>query len=218
MEYLDRLIFPVSLAIISWFVKDFVFKLANKRNYAVNREWEFRLKEIFSPLYYWSGILVLRTNNEKYNYGLEEFESVLSKCSYIIPSEHFHCLAKIVEKLSIQGANGPSGDEYRNTRAYLYDKIELLNYLLYRSSEYVDVSMDSNFFSPYKYLVRVIFTAFYHIFVWAIVGIILLFCYFIFANGYYLAIFFLFILLATIVVVDARRRDEIWRGIEQRSR
>ena len=64
MDSLEKIALPAAVALISWFIKDFIFGLISKRREAMRREWEFRLREIWSPLYYWSGV-VLFGNDSK---------------------------------------------------------------------------------------------------------------------------------------------------------
>ncbi len=55
----EKLFIPLVLGIAGWFIKSFLFTEYARRNEAVRKEWEWRLLEVWSPLYYWSGIVEL---------------------------------------------------------------------------------------------------------------------------------------------------------------
>jgi len=44
----EKLLFPLILGIVGWFVKDFLFAVYARRDELVRKEWEKRLLEVWS--------------------------------------------------------------------------------------------------------------------------------------------------------------------------
>jgi len=61
---IEKFILPLILGIVGWFVKDYLFAVYARRDELVRKEWERRLLEIWCPLYYWSGIVMLSGNQK----------------------------------------------------------------------------------------------------------------------------------------------------------
>jgi len=215
-----KLLIPIVVGIFSWFIKNFIFNLIAKRNELIHKEWECRLKEIWSPLYYWSGILLLNKNNninkEEVKYGLREFQDTLSKAAYVLPKEHFYTLIKLVEFNTKQNTKPIPNDEYLKTRKYIYNQIELLNYLLYRSSEFDDVSVKTNLIYPYKYLLRMITISIAHILIWILIITVIYLLYWSFNYGHYWALGFVALILIYLMHIDIKQRKYINEEINKR--
>ncbi|MBE0598264.1 MAG: hypothetical protein IH614_13430 [Desulfuromonadales bacterium] len=220
MENFQTILFPSILAVVGWLIKNYIFGLITKRNEIAHREFEYRLKEIFTPLYYYTGkILFERDSNTGDDIVARQLDILLSKAAYIIPKRHFHTIVKLVETNCSQNTSSISENDYINTRQFLYGQIEILNFILYSGPEF-DIRVKTHLFQSYKYLIRYILTGIYHILVWAIIVMLIAILTMFFVEGRIViltiisALIVLFLML--IVVVDARKRDQIVSGIQTR--
>src|SRR5712691_6397013 len=167
---IEKLILPLILGTVGWFVKDYLFAVYARRDELVRKEWEKRLLEIWCPLYYWSGIVMLSGDQKGWGrHGLKELETILSRSAHILPAGHYNNLIKLVQTLTGQKTTEPSIRDLKLTRQYIYNKIKTFNYLLYRRSGWFEVTTYTDFFASAKYLVRFASQALKHIVVWAVV-------------------------------------------------
>jgi len=216
MDNYLNLLLPVFIGLISWAIKNYLFNLINKRNELVQIEWEYRLKEIWSPLYFWSGMLLLEVNKEERAEGVRKLQEILSKAVYILPKKHFFTLFKLIEKNTSQKTTQITNEEYLKTRKYIYDQIEVLQFLLYKSSMLDDVSVRTNILYPYKYLFRMTSVLIIHLLMWALIISILFAVYALLVDGHYWALGLSGILLLYIVNVDMKQREKISKEVKKR--
>ncbi len=221
MDSVEKYIVPAVVALISWLIKDFVFGLNVKRSDALRREWEYRLKEVWSPLYYWSGVILFGNDSKGWaKHGVGDLEKTLAKSAHLVPRQHFYKLIKLVETATEQQTKRITIEEIQKTREYVYGQIELLNYLLYRKSGMDDVSVKTNILHPYSHLLRLISLAAIHLAIWIAIAGALLFIYSLYADGYYwfvgILAAILIAALVLVVIVDFRKRREIEKEIGKR--
>lgn len=218
MDLIEKVLIPAAVALISWLIKDFIFGLISKHREALRREWEYRLKEVWSPLYYWSGV-VLFSNDPKgwAKHGLDDLEKVLAKSAHLISRKHYYTLIKLVELVTEQKTtNRPTIEEITRTREYVYSQIELLNYLLYRSSGVDDVSVSTNVLRPYSFLLRLLSIGIVHLGIWFVIAGTIIVVYLFYMQGHYMLLVIIILALAAIVIVDFRKRREIKQEFEKR--
>jgi hypothetical protein len=218
MDLIEKIAAPAAVALISWLIKDFIFGLYTRRNEVLRQEWEYRLKNIWSPLFYWSGIVLLDDVKKGWEkHGLIELERILAKSAHLIPRKHYYVFMTVVELLTVQKTTKkPTLQEITTAREYVYSQIELLNYLLYRSSGMDDVSVKTNVLHPYSYLLRMLSLGIIHLGVWLTIAGVIMGAYFFYIEGYYWLLAILILILAVVFFVDARKRREIRLDFEKR--
>lgn len=218
MDLIEKIVVPAAVALISWLIKDFIFGLYTRRNEALRREWEYRLKEIWSPLFYWSGIVLLDDVKKGWEkHGLIELEKILAKSAHLIPRPHYYVFMTVVELMTAQKTTKkPMLQDITKAREYVYSQIELLNYLLYRSSGMDDVSIKTNVLHPYSYLLRMLSLGIIHLSIWIMIAGVIMGTYFFYMEGYYWLLVVIALVPAVVVIVDIRKRREIRLEFEKR--
>jgi len=217
MDSLEKFIVPAVVALISWLIKDYLFSLNIKRNDALRREWEYRLKEVWSPLYYWSGVILFGNDPKGWaKHGVGDLEKTLAKSAHLISRQHFYVLIKMIETVTGQRTRKATLEEIQKTREYIYSQIELLNYLLYRKSGIDDVSVKTNILHPYSHLLRLVSLGIVHLAIWVAIAGAILVIYSLYANGYYWPTGVVAVALIVLVLVDMRKRREIEKEIGRR--
>ena len=210
MDNFNELLIPALVAFVSWFVKDFIVELISKRNDITRREWEYRLKEVLCPLYFWSGVITFDNKSpDGMRHGTAELGSALAKSAYVVPMKFYHTLVKLVELAYKQETTLPTDDQVLALREYLFGQIVLLNYVLYRRSEYGDIMASTDLRYQYRYILRVILVATTHVLIWLGISVLLGALYWSFANGIFwpLMLFGFFVLV--LFIVDYNKRKDI---------
>jgi len=211
-----KLIVPALIGLFSWLIKDFIFGLISKRNEQLRKEWEYRLKEIWSPLFYWSGIVMLEEKKRGWDrHGIKEMETILAKSAHLLPSKHYYTLIKLLEKETRQPTSRIKMDDIIKTRDYIYKQIELLNYLLHRRSR-IDALDATDILSPYRTLLRLLSFGAIHLMIWVFIVLIVVILYSLYANHYYWVMMLLIIIFAIVMSVDVLKRLDIHKEIKKR--
>ncbi len=218
MDILEKIVVPAAVALISWLIKDFIIGLYTRRNEALRREWEYRLKDVWSPLFYWSGIVLLDDVKKGWEkHGLAELEKILAKSTHLIPRQHFYVFMTVIELMTAQKTTKkPTLQDITKAREYVYSQIELLNYLLYRSSGMDEVSIKTNVLHPYSYLLRMLSLGIIHLVIWIIIAGVIMGIYFFYMEGYYWLLSVIVLVLSVVFIVDVRKRREIRLDFEKR--
>jgi hypothetical protein len=214
---LERIVWAALVGFAAWLVKDVTFGLVQKVNEIERREWEYRLKEIYCPLYLWSGLLAMHMEKERTNETCDHLQEVMARAAYVIPTKYYYTLVRILESAYEQDTAPVADDESSRMRRYLYNQIEALNLLLYRS-EYAGGAGDpTGILSPRRRLFRLLLMGMSHLLTWLVAAIVVgggaLWLY---ERRYFdllgaSVVLFLILLLAYI-----RRRAAIRKGLEQR--
>jgi len=218
MDLIEKIMVPAAVALVSWLIKDFIFGLYTKRNEALRKEWEHRLNEIWSPLFYWSGIVLLDDVKKGWEkHGLTELEKILAKCAHLIPLKHYYVFIKVIESITAQKTTQkPILEDIIKAREFVYSQIELLNYLLYRSSGMDDVSIKTNVLHPYSYLLRMLSLGIIHLGIWILIAGVILGTYFSYTEGNYWLLTIIVLVLAVVFIVDVRKRRQIRLEFQKR--
>ncbi|SRR6266487_417155 len=212
----QKIIFAALVGIAGWFVKDFLYGIIQRRNQLERSEWEYRLKEVYCPLYFWSGLLAMRLGDLQRSEILEQFHSVMAKASYVLPSVHYYVLVRLLEAAHEQVTSGVSDRERNDTRAYLHNQIEVLNFVLYRSDETGGVGDPAIILTPYKRVLRLLLIGFNHVLMWLLItlligGALLLY------DGPYLPLLGLTAIVVLVLLwIDVRQRRAIRLGLQER--
>ncbi|MDP3981389.1 MAG: hypothetical protein Q8Q33_08265 [Chlamydiota bacterium] len=212
----EKLLLPLIIGIVGWFVKDYLLSIYARRNEIVRKEWEWRLIEVWCPLYYWSGIVMLDGDKEGWNrHGLKELESILTKSVHLIPVQHYNNLIMLLQTLTGQNTTAPNVNQLKLTREYIYSQIKTFNYVLYRRSGWFETTTYTDFFVSIKYIIRFISQALKHIMVWLIVISIFGGIYTSFVNGYYWIVAFIFTCVLAPILYDWYRQIKLHQEVKQ---
>lgn len=214
LVFWEKLVIPVILAVLSWFLKDYLVGIQRQRQEATRAEWKARLSEVWSPLFYWSGVIRFRDSSQSWErYGTKELGVVLSKAAHLLPLRHYHVLVRLLERATNQKTKDVSDQELANTRRYIYGQIEILNHALYGQYTWFDPANGSDVFGSARLALRVITELSIHLAIWLTIVLALLLMYVAFEHGYrwilVLPIGFIFFLM----VAEVRRRVRLRRTI-----
>lgn len=216
---IEKFFFPLILGIVGWFVKDYLFAVNARRDDLVRKEWERRLLEIWSPLYYWSGIVMLSAKEEGWNrHGLKELEIILTKSAHILPLPHYNNLIKLIQTLTNQHTSEASIRDLTLTRQYIYNQVKTFNYLLYRKNGWFEPTAYTDFFASARYLVRFISQAFKHILVWGIIVILFFITYLAYVNKIYWIVLVILIVVTVPILYDWYRQIKLHQIITQETK
>lgn len=214
---LERIVSAALVGLAAWLVKDVAFRLIQKVSEIERSEWEYRLKEIYCPLYFWSGLLAMRTEKERTYEICDRLQEVMARAAYVIPTTYYHTLVKLLESAYEQHTVPATDDERTRMRRYLYNQIEALNLLLYRS-EYAGGAGDPiAILSPQRRLLRLLLIGMSHLLSWLLAAIVVgggaLWLY---ERRYFDLLAASAVLFLILLLVYIRRRAAIREGLEQR--
>ena len=213
---IENLILPLILGIVGWFVKDYLFAVYARRDEIVRKEWERQLLEVWCPLYYWSGIVLLSGDEKGWErHGLKELEIILTRSAHILPVEHYNNLIKLIQTLTGQKTAEPRIHDLKLTRQYIYDEIKTFNYLLYRRSGWFEATTYTDFFASAKYLIRFASQALKHLVVWLIVVALFGGTYLAYVNKMYWVVVILIAIASAPILYDWYRQIKLHRALNQ---
>lgn len=215
---IEKLIFPLILGIVGWFMKDYLFSVYARRDELVRREWERRLLDVWCPLYYWSGIVMFSGKEIGWDrHGLKELEATLTKSAHVLPLQHYNSLIKLIQALTGQKTTEPSIGDLKSARRYIYKEIMTLNYLLYRRNGWFEATTYMDFFASAKYLVRFTSQALKHILVWLMVVGLFGGTYFAYANKLYWIVIVVLVCVLVPILYDWYRQIKLHQMINQQA-
>lgn len=213
---IEKLMFPLILAIIGWFVKDYLLAIYARRDELVRKEWEMRLIEVWSPLYYWFGIVMLSGNQIGWErHGLKELEAIIARSAHLLPIQHYNCLIKLIQALTYQKTTEPTIDELKSARAYIYKEITILNYMLYRKTGWFEATTYTDFFASVKYLVRFAAQALRHIVIWLIIVVLFVGTYIAFISKMYWIVIGVLIFVSIPILYEWHRQIRLHKELNQ---
>lgn len=213
---LEKLIFPLLIGAVGWLVKDYFFSVYAKRDEIVRKEWERRLFDIWCPLYYWSGIVMLDGAPKSWDrHGMKEFELLLAKSAYLLPVAHYNNLIKLVQSLTNQKTAAPDINDLRITRRYIYEQIRTLNYLLFRRSGWFDATTYTDFLPTVKHLIRFASQALKHILVWLAVVTLFGGTYLAYLDGRYVLVGIVVTIILVPVLYDWYRQIRLHQALNK---
>jgi hypothetical protein len=216
-DILEKLLFPLIMGIVGWFVKDFIFAVSARRDELVRKEWERQLLEVWSPLYYWSGIVMLKDKEKGWNrHGLDKLEQILTKSAHHLPLQHYNNMIKLIQTLTGQETVEPFLSDIKATRRYIYDQVKVFNYLLYRRNDWFEPTSYTDFFAGFKYLIRFISQALKHIVGWLLVVAVIAGIYQFYVDGKYWAVIVVVVLLLVPILYDWNRQFRLHRELSKK--
>lgn len=218
-QLLEKLFVPLVLGVGGWFVKDYLFAVYAKREDLVRKEWEKRLLEMWSPLYYWSGIVLLDGSTKGWDrHGLDELEKVIAVSAHLLPAQHYNNLIKLIQSLTHQKTAGPQLEDVKRTRQYIYNQIKTLNYLLYKRSGWFEATTYTDFLASVKYLVRFTSQALKHLLIWIAAIVLIGGTYLAYVEGRYWAVGLVLFAFVVPVLYDWYRQVKLHRELNEQTR
>ncbi|MCD6579823.1 hypothetical protein J7L48_10145 [bacterium] len=205
------------IGIASWFIKDLLIKLAIKRNEKIQNEWKYRLTKVWSPLFYWSGVVTLSDSHQNWEkHGINKLEELLSKCAYLLPLEHYYILVKVIENATNQNTSPIQIEEVKKVRDYIYKQVELLNYLLYKKEDIFELGSAIDVLSPYRTFLRTASIFCIHLILWIVIGGLIIFLYIFYINNILWPLIIFGVTLLIIMFYDIKTRLKINQEIQER--
>ncbi len=212
-----KLVIPLVLGLVSWFIKDHLVGLASKRENLARVEWERQLTEIWSPLFYWSGVVMFSNAKEGWEgYGRKEVGAILSRSAHLLPLEHYVTLIRVLEQLTKQNTKEPGKEELKKVRAYIYDQIEILNYQLFRKDGAFDPVANSDVFGSVRALFRLLSIAIRHLVIWVTVISVVFLLYVCYLEQLYWILFLFVVVLFVVSYFDVKRERKLYREMKEK--
>ena len=159
-ELFDKILIPLALAVAAWLLKDVLFGTAATRRSEARLYWEFQLRQVFEPLFFWSGVICFTPSPNHPSLGVHELAELLSRSASLLPIRHYYVFVKLLERRTGQSTSGPSMADVKAARAYVYGRIEVLNFSLCKVPLHFDPVGTLHVLTPLRYLWR-----------WAVVGL-----------------------------------------------
>jgi len=209
-EIITTIVAPIVVALISWFIKDYIFAILQKRQEVLRTEWKVRLTECWSPLFFWSGMIIAYSKSpEKLSEAVNELEKILAKNANLIPLNHFHTLVKSIELATNVVDEPPDISEIQKTREYIYKQIELLNFVLFRKDTTFEPSSHVSLFGSQQALLRLTSQITLHIASWGILAVYIFLIYStVISENFSLSLILLAPLLA-VVIHDLKKKYQL---------
>jgi hypothetical protein len=213
---LEQVLSAALVGLAGWLVKDFAFGLIQRRNELERREWEYRLKEIYCPLYFWSGLLAMRPQRDRIYQVCDRLHEVMARATYAVPRLHYHTLVKLLQSAHSQETTPATDDDRDSMRDYLYRQIEALNFLLYRSEGTGGVGDPRAILSPYKRILRLVMVGVTNFLLWVIAALGVAGALWLYEHRYFDFLGAVGVVLLVLLWIDTRRRATVRKGLEER--
>lgn len=213
---LEQVLSAALVGLAGWLVKDFAFALIQKRNDLERGEWEYRLKEIYCPLYLWSGLLAMRASKERVFEICDQLLEVMARAAYAVPRSHYHTLVKLIESAHSQGTTPATAAERDSMRTHLYDQIEALNLLLYRLEGTGGVGDPRAILSPHRRVLRLVLVGVNNLLFWLIAVLGVAGALWLYEHRYFDLLGGVGVALLVLLWIDIRRRATVVKGLRER--
>jgi hypothetical protein len=170
---IEKIAIPLLLSISAWLLKDVAVGLYVARREESRREWLFQLREIYQPLFFWSGVVQFSGSTSERQNSIREFSAALSKAVTLVPHKHYYTLIRVLEQASDQQTSPPTHKQLSAARDYIYSKIEILNFALFKQTPQFDPVQYADGLSSFRAAMRVALSAATHLVSWGlIVGVL----------------------------------------------
>lgn len=213
MELVKDLLVPILVALVSWLIKDYLFAQQKAKQELLRAEWQRRLTAFWSPLFLWSGMILFGKYGDGKNIekAVSELTNVLAGNAHLLPKKHYFVIMSLIEKATVLPNKSLDLKNVRDTRAYIYRQIEMLNYLLYKRDNSFDPLANTAFVGPPLALIKAAANVTLHMVAWGMLLAFLYLGYYLFSEGliFWLTIYSLVFVLP--LWVDAERNIEIRR-------
>lgn len=210
LEVLKVLIAPIVVALVSWLIKDYIFAQQKAKQEMLRAEWQKRLTTFWSPLFLWSGIVIMKDghNTDK---AVSELTALLAANAHLIPLKHYYVIISLIEKVTVLPEKNLELKTVNETRAYIYRQVEMLNYLLYKRDSSFDPLTNASFTGAPLVLLRAIANASAQLVIWSIVAVFLYLGYFLLKEEYFLLLIPYSLIFVLPIWVDMEKRIEMRR-------
>lgn len=212
---LDRIVVPLLVTVSAWLLKDVIIGLYVARREETRKEWQFRLREVYQPLFLWSGIVLFNHRRKVGGYGITELAQVLAIAVTLVPMKHYYVFVRLLEKASDQSTTAPSVDELKRARDFVYSQIEVLNFALFQQSDLFNPALQTDGFSTLRAIFRVSVAVAIQLVVWA--GLALaVFAVYQALSGRPVAMIGLLFICALVIIAECVRRYKLASEIKRR--
>lgn len=213
MELVKNLLVPLTVALISWFIKDYIFAQQKAKQEFLRAERQRRLTAFWSPLYLWSGLILFPKYGDEKNIdkAVSELIAALAGNAHLLPKKHYFVIVSLIEKVTVLPQKAIDMSVVNDTRAYIYRQIETLNFLLYKREAGFDPFINSTFLGPPFAFLRIVAYTTVHFLVWGLLVLYLNWGYHILIGGHFFLLFPYLLLTILPLWIDAERRLEINR-------
>lgn len=215
IELLRGLAAPIISVVGGWLLKDVVLGLYQRRRDEVRKEHLYRLREVYSPLFFWSGVSTFSHDEASRVRCAQEMGRLLQQAAPLIKLEHFLIFVRLFEKLSGQKVASPSPERVAKARDYIYSQIEMLNFALFTNGDDFDPSSEMNVLQPLRRALRLGLNGIIQLAVWMVSAALLYGT--VFAIwGNYPAMGFSALLLGCLISGELIRRDRVLTAMRKR--
>ena|SRR5438067_1224636 len=201
----DKLVVPSIAAVVAWLVKDVLVRSYVARREEARREWLYRLREVYSPLWMWSGVVRFAGEPGKDRFGVSQLADTLSRAANLLPIREYFVFIKLLEQATGQATTAPSLKDIQKARDYVYSRIEVLNVALFVQPGYFQLTRPTDLFSSVRDVWRTSVDSLIQLAIWLTLTVIVVLVYRAVA-GNSLALALTCILLLLILVEEVRRR------------
>jgi len=134
----QKALIALVLGLVSWLAKDVIFNQRKERIGLIVAEHRKRLEEIWSPLYFYTSLILMDSNKrDRWDHpGVHELQDILEKSVHIIPTKHFKTLVKLLEGRTEQNTLLLDLEEYKSTKLYIFKQIQISDYIVFK--KYID--------------------------------------------------------------------------------
>lgn len=211
----QKILVPIVFGLVSWFIKVYLFTQWKKKEDQLQAEWKHRLLEVWSPLFYWSGVVLFNSDQKNWEkHGIKELEQILAKFAYLIQRKHYYVLIKLLEKNTTLPNRDLTIKEICDTREYIYKQIEMLNFVLYKRTILFDPKVYTTLFGVYQSSFRALSQVIFHLISWALIAIYGYLLYISYLNSYYIAIALLLTPLIAVFLRDIEKRYVMYKELK----
>jgi hypothetical protein len=212
---LDKLVIPILGALTAWFVKDVLVGSYVARREEARKEWLFRLREVYSPLFMWSGVVLFQGKQGTHKFGVTQFAEVLSRAANLLPIREYFVFVRLLEQATGQTTTAPSLLDLQKARNYVYSRIELLNAALFAQHSYFEPTRQTDLFSSIRAVTKIGLDAIIPVTIWLALTVIVMLVYRLVA-GNLIAITLICALLLLILAEEIIRRFQWHKEIDRR--
>jgi hypothetical protein len=171
--YLNSLIAPLLVVVVGWLLKDVLLGLYQARQSAIREEWLFRLREVYSPLLLWSGLVMTEGPPSSEKFGVKELAGCLQRAGNLLSPRDYYVFIRTLEYALGQKVTLPDLKERQRARRAVYAKIERLNFVLFKLSPEFDPERYVDDLSSLKLAARSLFTFAIQVVLWASVSLVI---------------------------------------------
>lgn len=214
-EVVRTLAVPLVSLIGGWLLKDVLLGIYRQRREEVKKEQQFRLREFYSPLFFWTGVAGFAGDRTSRGECIKRLGDLLQKAAPLVKHEHHFVFIRMYEVLCGQNVTPPTPERMQKARDWVYTQIELLNFALFTNSDDYDPREELNVLRPVKRAVRLGLSSLIQLVIWASFAL-LLYGLTLVTSGNYWALGFIVVLVALVLTAELKRRYALVGQIAKR--